>query len=172
MLKGRLPSKLLSAQERLAIQSGSMLRVAITGQDKNGYIASLPGRSSSVIESRNDFGRPQQAGGRRYDNNNKPKPVLPTTPPGPLMNNLKTGMKFEGTVKHVTPYAAFVDANIFRRAKGGVFAPVNGLLSKHDMSEDVINRDQDSNSRQRKAFALEKGSKVAVYVKEVYKNAG
>lgn len=86
-----------------------------------------------------------------------------------LLNNLKSGQRLEGRVVHSTPQAAFVAANVFRRAKGGVVAEVSGLLRKADVPRDLL-----STSRRLSGQGplMEKGSRVVVYVKEVFKNAG
>ena len=88
----------------------------------------------------------------------------PKLPEGAIfLNTLKTGMELQGTVQSSTNYAAFVSANVYRAATGGRACEINGLLHKVDIvdgSNVILNPNTG------------KGTKLKVYVKEVFKQSG
>lgn len=184
----------LSSSERMALVAGNMVKVRVTGEDPTGELrVSLPDSNGDSIDSYRSNVKPSTkstnnrvgASNSNYSNNqnsNKQKrsygtsssansaPVMTEVPAnGLLLNNLKTGHKLEGIVVHATPQVAFVAAGVYRKAKGGVFAEVNGLLRKDDISRDILSP---SRRYSQQGPLLDKGSKLTVYVKEVFKNAG
>ena len=111
--------------------------------------------------------------------NNKVASKRPVTPPGILLGTLKTGMNFTGYISSLTQYAAFIDINIYRKAKGDTYKRVNGMLHFSDVSTDEVGNEvvfaTNRHAYQSKAKGiqvLDKGSPVTVYVKEVFKQAG
>ena len=88
----------------------------------------------------------------------------PKLPEGAIfLNTLKTGMELQGVVQSSTNYAAFVSANVYRAATGGRACEINGLLHKVDIvdgSNQILNPNTG------------KGTKLKVYVKEVFKQSG
>jgi len=115
--------------------------------------------------------------------NNKPKNNQKSRgrqrkPPGLLLNNLKTGVALEGVIVSCTHYAAFVNVGVSRAGKQGTYVEANGLLHRTDMSNAEPLVSNNNNGRKERAFELndgtilERGSRVTVYVKEVYKQAG
>ena len=88
----------------------------------------------------------------------------PKLPEGAIfLNTLKTGMELQGIVQSNTNYAAFVSANVYRAATGGRACEINGLLHKVDIV-DGSNLILNPNTG--------KGTKLKVYVKEVFKQSG
>ena len=88
----------------------------------------------------------------------------PKLPEGAIfLNTLKTGMELQGVVQSSTNYAAFVSANVYRAATGGRACEINGLLHKVDIV-DGSNLILNPNTG--------KGTKLKVYVKEVFKQSG
>lgn len=103
------------------------------------------------------------------------KPKVPGK--GKLLNNLKTGMPLNGTVVSSTPYAAFVNAKVYRPGKGGRFVEVVGMLHRSDIPKDALKRADSSSSSSKTDSKTDKslltrGAVLPVYVKEVLKNSG
>ena len=102
--------------------------------------------------------------------------ITPLPVDGYLLNNLKTGNNITGIVASCTPYAAYVDLNVYRKGKGGSFTKVNGMLHFSDFQDKVLlatDRKANAASTLRNNIQiLTKGSEVTVYVKEVLKQAG
>ena len=88
----------------------------------------------------------------------------PKLPEGAIfLNTLKTGMELQGVVQSSTNYAAFVSANVYRAATGVRACEINGLLHKVDIVDNsnvILNPNTG------------KGTKLKVYVKEVFKQSG
>lgn len=109
---------------------------------------------------------------------NNTKTAAKKSPPGLVLNQLKTGQLLKGVVASTTAYAAFIDSKIFRAGKGGSFTEVNGMLHKNDISPEILSahkkRSQSKTNGKAKGVVelLERGSEIDVYVKEVYKNSG
>jgi hypothetical protein len=173
----------LNPMEKIALQAGNMLKVKITGQDSSGlFKVSLPLLTSSSFPSTNrkmkseeskDKGKqskPENNNNNRSskDNNKSPSGPLQPPPNSILLNNLKSGFKLEGEIVYSNDKMAFVSAKIYRRARGGTFAEVNGFLKKEDAESLLGNYI----SIHQKEPLFERGEKITVYVKEVFKNAG
>lgn len=159
----------LSAVERMALVAGSVVKAIVVADDARGLRLALPSESRPRSQGK-DAVSPSPDAVSRHPKRRSAVMGLKDVPVGAfLLNNLKTGQRLEGRVVHSTPQAAFVAANVFRRAKGGVVAEVSGLLRKADVPRDLL-----STSRRLSGQGplMEKGSRVAVYVKEVFKNAG
>lgn len=158
----------LTAAERMALVAGSAVKAIVIKEDARGLHLMLPSDSSDSRPPRKDSARPDAA--VRLKRRHGAVVGLKDVPADAfLLNTLKTGQRLEGNVVHSTSQAAFVAANVFRRAKGGIVAEVNGLLRKEDIPRDLL-----STSRRLSGQGplMEKGSRVTVYVKEVFKNAG
>lgn len=102
---------------------------------------------------------------------------------GILLNSLKTGMELEGIVQTCTSYAAYVSANVYRSGKAGTFQSINGMLHKVDIIDKSYlsvgnrktngkNRGYDSAESNGPEGIISVGTKLKVYVKEVYKQSG
>lgn len=154
----------LTPVERMALVAGSVMKAIVVGGDSDGLRLELPSQSRPRREGSDAAAVSQQPQRRTAVVGLKDVPVGAF-----LLNNLKTGQRLEGRVVHSTPQAAFVAANVFRRAKGGVVAEVNGLLRKADVPRDLLSPSRRLSGQ---GPLMEKGSRVAVYVKEVFKNAG
>jgi hypothetical protein len=97
-----------------------------------------------------------------------------------LLNSLKCGMKLEGTVQSCTLYAAFVMANVYRQATGGTWREVNGMLHTSDIIQPhrLLPKRMGLNAAPSVARAklgqmsIEAGTKLTVYVKDVFPNSG
>ena len=124
---------------------------------------------SSMARSTEQTSRPSQ----------KTVPPKAPAPAGIDLKTLKTGMKLEGTVAFCTPYAAFIDVDVYRASKGATYSPVNGLLQETDlMNKYTLQATKNRRPTTVNAFTrgalppLERGMRVTVYVKEVLNNAG
>lgn len=140
MLKASMPTKTLTPNERLALQTGAILQLRISAVDEAGEIsvkfnnvdtiasgklfedAEFNVRSSVSIEKMIGTKKPSPKKSTSSANSSKVS-VVPTS--GPLLNNLKTGMKLEGIVATSTPYAAFINAGVYRASKGDSFTVVH-----------------------------------------------
>ena len=153
-----MDSKKLSTNERLALHAGAIMQVYVSKIHSDNKI------QVSLKPENNNGGKKMQVKSQFEDGTyrggtNRPPKAVSKPPNGILLNNLKTGMKLEGIVTSNTHYAAFINANIYRAAKGGTFTEVNGMLHRSESAAKLY--DQAS-----------KGSKITVYVREVYKNSG
>lgn len=189
-----MSAKALTSQERMLLQSGSLVNVQISGEDKENrdFFVSLAAASGAGRGDREEQ-RDRRDNVNSYSNsnynrnsyNNQPRqqnrnpepskkrsnePVVRggvSEPEGPLLNNLKTGMPLEVTVKTVTPFAAFVHTKVYRKAKGGVFVPVEALLHRSDIPQSML-----APTPQGYSILYQRGQPLTVYVKEVLKQAG
>ena len=77
---------------------------------------------------------------------------------------------------HIVLFACvvFLHAGVYRVSKGNQFALVNAMLHKSDLSSTVLQSLQKANSKHGGGHSglLDKGTKLTVYVKEVYKQSG
>jgi hypothetical protein len=150
--------------------SSSELKITPIVKEKSFYLKESSSSSSSSSSLKPSQTPPKLAAAK------SPKPH-----PGLLLDELKTGFELQGTVITSTPYAAFISAKVFRKGKGGSFSEVNGMLHKNDISDQALlalnppssGTNKKSNSlNSNLADLLNRGSKLTVYVKEVYKNSG
>eukprot|EP01035_Chromulina_nebulosa_P016835 gene16835-22320_t len=141
-LKAYMPTKSLSPTEKLALQSGTIMQLYVTNSDENTLQVSLKENSKPVIIPRSVSNSSINNKNVRKINNNKSNEMPPVS--SLLLNNLKTGTKLSGYVASSTPYAAFINVDVVRKGKG---VQSNGGI-------------------------LEKGTKLVVFVKEVWKNSG
>eukprot|EP00981_Chlorochromonas_danica_P011685 scaffold4209_cov160-Ochromonas_danica.AAC.12 len=158
VVPARMSAKTLTATERLAFQSGAVVKVSVIGEDNGSYRVTIPDRRLDGLSS---VSGPQSEA--------KKAPKKAGTPPGALISSLKTGMPLQGTVSRTGPYEAHLDVKIFRPAKGGTFAPVLAKLDKDDITSSVRKSFQHANMGRN---ILPKGAQLPVFVKEVYKNSG
>lgn len=110
------------------------------------------------------------------------RPTAKLHPPanGVLLKSLKCGTKLEGTVQSCTLYAAFVMANVYREATGGTWKEVNGMLHTSDIIQPhrLLPKRMGLNSAPTVGRAklgqmsIEAGTKLTVYVKDVFPNSG
>ena len=77
----------------------------------------------------------------------------------------------EGFVASCTPYAAFINAGVFRKGKGKRNVNVNGMLHKSDIDPETMAKLNPRHGGRGYDF-IEKGTPITVYVKEVYKQSG
>lgn len=182
--------------ERLAFQTGSVVRVHVSGvEGKNlrvGLKPSVPSnvkqesavRSARPVESTGSLIHSQSSQLSHKEERLPHKPNFktlaatktPQPPPGLLLNNIKTGMELKGIVQSCVGYAAFIDLQIFRNGKGGAFRPVNGMLHRDDIPKNAAfltkERKQENRKSKNSGVVIEEGSEITVYVKDVLKNAG
>ena len=144
-LVARMSTSSLRPGERLALQTGSVMRVVVTRAEGEDLWVTLDRGAAAAIAP-----APPVAAKKKKTARSKPSLQL---------SNLRTGMPLQGVVSSNTHYALFVDANVFRPSKGGSFARVNGMLHSSDL-----------NGARRSE--LERGSNLTVFVKEVFKNSG
>ena len=204
-----MPTKSLSPLERLTFQTGSVVQVQVSNinNDDTITVSMKKGGSSNSNSRSTDSNNNKQFSTSREESSFKPwSPGALTaynknskgtsdrstttsnhklatkrqvTPPGILLGTLKTGMNFTGFISSLTQYAAFIDINIYRKAKGDTYKRVNGMLHFSDVSTDEVGNEvvfaTNRHAYQSKAKGiqvLDKGSPVTVYVKEVFKQAG
>ena len=88
---------------------------------------------------------------------------------------------YDNSVVSCTAYAAYVDANIYRKAAGNHFKLVNGMLHASDIVQNHrflrsrLSASEIPKDRVRGKMGelvIEKGTKLEVYVKEVQENSG
>jgi hypothetical protein len=161
----RMSTAALRPNEKLALQTGTMMKVIVTKVEADGSAWVALDRNAA---SPGPMTPTSLAGGTAKQTTNT-SPSVPSSkpptkkasksPPALLLNNLKTGMKLPGVVNANTHYAAFVDIGASRLAKGGLYTKVNGLLHNNDIHTF-------------KKADLDKGKPVTVYIKEVFKNSG
>jgi hypothetical protein len=186
-----MSTKLLSSTERLALQTGSVMQVYISKVDGDDtvQVALKPAEGSRPVilrESTTEGSEVKTFKPVRVVT--KPaksqEPVSPKIPSGGLLlSNLKTGMELEGIVQSCTAYAAFVSAGVYRAGKAGSFQAINGMLHKVDIidksfltvgsrkSSSRNNRGYDSSENTVEGI-ISVGTRIKVYVKEVYKQSG
>lgn len=167
-----MSAKSLTQNERMMLQVGTMMQVQIVGEDENGLQAAFVGTKDT------------KQGQTPTASTSQPTPAKTSRRPssyekkvsvakGPMLHSLKTGMKLDGIVTHSTPYAAFVSANVYRQAKKGLFAEVRGMLHKSELLPEVAKQLEAQGRMSNKNIRLiEPGTKLTVYVREVYKNNG
>ena len=195
-----MPTTSLSPAERLALQAGAVMQVYVTRIEGDDVQVSLkpPTRNEKPIEKEIEFGEsfsgPQssipsrsksyigkESSGSAKDLTRKKdikSSKSSTKPSGVFLNDLKAGIKLEGTITHCTQYAAFVTANVYRVSKGGGFTEVTGLLHQDDM-QGLKSKAVNDGGKKTYAFeqqdsplVISRGKKIDVYVKEVWKNSG
>lgn len=186
-----MSTKFLSSTERLALQTGSVMQVYVSKTDGEVIQVALkpsdgskpialadPTKSKSEAKTFKPVRVLSQA---KSTGNVAVSPKIPNG--GLLLSNLKTGMELEGVVQSCTAYAAFVSANVFRAGKAGSFQAINGMLHKVDIVDrsylTVGNRKSSSRSNRGYDSAennvegiISVGTRIKVYVKEVYKQSG
>ncbi len=183
-----MPSKTLSPIEQLTFQSGSVVQVQVSkiGEDESLIVIPRPKQQKGSSRddtfsrttkqpSQNDFqaSNPRSTNAIALPQRSQPlKSAI--SPQKRMMATLKTGMNFTGVVSSITQYAAFVDIDVFRKAKGGVHARVNGMLHYSDLADKAVlaTNKKAMQARNRGIQVLDKGTTVTVFVKEVLKNAG
>ena len=186
-----MSTKLLSSTERLALQTGSVMQVYVSNMDGDEMVQvalkPLDGskpvvlRDLTTAEEKGTF-RPVRV--QTQAKKTADVAVSPKIPNGGLLlGTLKTGMELDGIVQSCTAYAAFVSANVFRAGKGGSFQAINGMLHKVDIvdksfltvgsrkSSSRSNRGYDSGANTQEGI-ISVGTRMKVYVKEVYKQSG
>ena len=105
-----------------------------------------------------------------------------------LLNDLKTGMELHGYVIQSTPYSAFLNVGVFRPGKGGVLKKTSAFLHRTDIHEDLLrvltlqqggtnsnsntSSSSPSSTNTNSSLLLNRGVKLTVFVKEVFKNSG
>lgn len=141
----RMSTAALRPGEKLALQTGAVMRVVVTRAEGDDLWVTLDRGAA-------DPGPPAKPG-------KTPRKTPRTGKPALLLGDLKTGMALQGVVSSNTHYALFIDAKVSRPSKGGSFARVNGMLHSSDLHG-------------LRKSELEKGSNLTVYVKEVFKNSG
>jgi DNA-directed RNA polymerase subunit E'/Rpb7 len=94
-----------------------------------------------------------------------------------MLSDLKCGMSLDAEVVSCTLYGAFLKCKVFRVASGGTFKPVNGFLHTSDIIEKhrlIPTRFGNSITLKQSLdeLVIERGQKIRVFVKEVFKNSG
>jgi len=192
--KASMSTKSLSSTERLALQAGSVMQVYVSKMDGSDDVQvslkPIDGSKPIVMKETRETIKSNQisfkpAEGRLQTLPSKPKFLvsgaakLPSG--GLLLNNLKTGMELEGSVHSCTNYAAFISANIYRAGKAGTFQTINGMLHKVDILDKSLlstgnrksmNAKGSRGYEEKEEGIIAKGTKVKVYVKEVFKQSG
>lgn len=163
-----MSTKPLLPQERLLLQNGALVKVFIDSEDaSNNFRVSLARKGQVVSQSPAARSTPPQIQRRLTPQNGQMKSNTSLPPNGLLLNDLKTGMALEVTVKSVSPFAAFVTTNVYRRAKGGFFTTIDAILHRTDIPLEML-----APTPQGYSIIYQKGTKLTVYVKEVLKQAG
>ena len=126
---------------------------------------------SAAISSDKKFARPNQVmAGLTYKK-----------PPGLLLNNLKCGLELTGKVSSCTQYGAFIaiEPKVSRIGKAGLYTEVVGLLHSSDMLDFRPTTETKTDGKKHQIFTsktneriIRKDVKLAVFVKEVWKNSG
>jgi hypothetical protein len=159
-----MPARDLSPAEKLALTAGAVVQVYVQRADEKGIQVGIKPSTGPASRTVAKGSASSSAGTKKSAaKGHSPEPAAPplaSQPPGLLLNNLKTGLQLKGIVASRNSYAAFIQANVYRKSKGGAFSEVLGMLHKNDAHESKSPLD------------LEKGSEVTVYVKEVMKNSG
>ena len=107
-----------------------------------------------------------------------------------LLNDLKTGMELHGYVIQSTPYSAFLNVGVFRPGKGGVLKKTSAFLHRSDIHGDMLrvltlqqggansnsssssSSPSSSSNSNSSSLLLNRGVKLTVFVKEIFKNSG
>ena len=198
-VKASMQTKFLTPAEKLALQAGSVMQVYVTNIDGPEVQVSLKPSSvgtsagvgvsataSASIETKSDrspprsrapdgvFNGERQQPDRARSGSFKPRasPNAPSQPPGPLLNNLKTGVKLTGVVQSLTNYAAFLSCGVYRAGKGNTYTPVNGMLYVEDIPKGMALSSRRASSGRKSDEIIDRGSELTVYVKEVFKQSG
>jgi hypothetical protein len=170
-----MPVANLGFNERMVLQNGALVKVAITNEDSTGsFVVSLanPGGGGTNFQSLNAVPR-NGAAGNMNPSNHRFKQQLPVVvgiekPLGPDLNKLKAGDAIPGTVTSLTSYGAFLSTNVYRqKGKSGRWVPVDVLLHRKDIPRNML-----TPSPLGFAILYRPGDNVTVYVKEVFKNSG
>jgi len=201
-VKATLPVKSLTTNERLLLQTGAVLSVLVDRiEDSGGVIVRLVGpQTRRSVESPSSSRQPDAR--RSVTGQSSPASqqqdsaaFIPSLNPAKvkapklLLNDLKTGMELHGYVIQSTPYSAFLNVGVFRSGKGGVLKKTSAFLHRTDIHGDmlrVLTLDLDatatapqgghinssSSSNSNSSILLNRGVKLTVYVKEVFKNSG
>ena len=156
-----MPVKKLNPTEKLSLQSGSALKVYVTKADEFGIQVSFSSEKLTTMTESIKVPSPKN----KIKSNKFMQPI-----PDLLLNNLKTGLKLEGIIVSSTPYAAFVNVNVFRKGKAETYTQVNGMLHRGDLHQRLTTKS--TNAQSVNTGILEKGTKLTLYVKEVWKNSG
>jgi hypothetical protein len=189
--KASMSTKLLSPTERLALQTGSVMQVYISKVDADDLVQvslkPIDGIKSVVIreavteKAELKTFKPVRVLTKPSKASDKAAPKLPSG--GVLLSNLKTGMELDGIVQSCTAYAAFISAGVYRAGKAGSFQAINGMLHKVDIIDRSYltvgsrkygsrnNRGYDSGENNVEGI-ISVGTRIKVYVKEVYKQSG
>jgi hypothetical protein len=194
-MKASMSTKFLSSTERLALQTGSVMQVYVSKVGENDQVqvalkpidGSKPLVLREVVDKSGEVKmfKPVQVRVNTLAQKSQATNLASKVPNGGLLlSNLKTGMELMGTVESCTNYAAFVSANIYRSGKSGTFQTVNGMLHKFDILDKSYltagtrkstgtrnNRGYDSVESAPEGI-ISVGTKLKVYVKEVYKQSG
>lgn len=180
-----MSTKLLSSTERLAIQTGSVMQVYVSKMDDDVVqvaLKPLDGSKPIILRDAAKTFKPVRV--LTSPKKSQDVAVSSKIPKGGLLlSNLKTGMELEGIVQSCTAYAAFVSANVYRAGKQGSFQAINGMLHKVDIvdkSQMTLSRSRPT-SRSNRGYdsgesapegIISIGTRMKVYVKEVYKQSG
>eukprot|EP01041_Mallomonas_annulata_P007472 gene7472-15292_t len=172
-----LPAKSLSPIERLALQEGAVVQVCISkidGENIQVRLKSPASQSSTTNRVFQDTRKTEQRPNEKKTSNIKSNSSPIEKPSGTELRELKTGMALNGIIASTAPYAAFIDANIFRSGKGGTFIRVNGLLHGDDVSKKygIVGGKGGKLPNGDSRLPLDVGTPVKVFVKEVWKNSG
>ena len=185
-----MSTKLLSSTERLALQAGSVMQVYVSKveEDDQLQVSLKPADGSKPIVIRETASvkaeiktfKPVRVAMKPQKKQETQPPKIPSG--GLLLSSLKTGMELEGIVQSCTAYAAFVSAGVYRAGKAGSFQAINGMLHKVDIVDKSFltvgsrkssrnNRGYDSSENTAEGI-ISVGTRIKVYVKEVYKQSG
>lgn len=189
--RASMSTKLLSPTERLALQAGSVMQVYISKVDADEMVQvslkPIDGIKPVVIreavteKAESKTFKPVRVLTKPHKVSEKVAPKIPTG--GLLLSNLKTGMELDGIVQSCTAYAAFISTGVYRAGKGGSFQAINGMLHKVDIVDRSYlavgsrkssyrnNRGYDSSENTADGI-ISVGTRIKVYVKEVYKQSG
>ena len=199
-VKATMLVKSLTSNERLLLQTGAVLSVQVDRTDdsdsEGGVVVRLVGpqtrrgvESPSSSSSSSSYRQPDTT--TALYSNHPPVTAAGATAkvkaPKLLLNDLKTGMELHGYVIQSTPYSAFLNVGVFRPGKGGVLKKTSAFLHRSDIHGDMLRvltlqqGDANSNSSSSSptssnsnssSLLLNRGVKLTVFVKEIFKNSG
>lgn len=201
-VKATMLVKSLTSNERMLLQTGAVLSVQVDRTDDSdsggGVVVRLVGPQSkrgAESPSASSYRQPNARRSASLDtalySNPTPSVAAPASKakaPKLLLNDLKTGMELHGYVIQSTPYSAFLNVGVFRPGKGGVLKKTSAFLHRTDIHEDLlkaltlqqggtnsssnISSSSPSSSNTNSSLLLNRGVKLTVFVKEVFKNSG